>query len=163
MPIHLSLSPDYGLSPIRLAAAAGQGTWPGILLHSTHLTWAFDAANRRLDDVAELPALAARKGLHRVDNPFTLDLPLATEPWTFTLPTPRKNAELAGPGLVVTIKRAPKFTQHWWNLAVTQGGRCRMLVAARVAFNADPADSADIMIEAAADGRMYGATIGVEF
>ncbi len=163
MPTKQQLSPVYGLSLIRLAGADELMAWPGLLLHSHSLTWAFDPHSRPLSALEDIHALAVRAGLHRVEDPFAADLAAPSEPWTFRLPTPRRPAHLECPGMVVEIGRTPNVTDDWWRQAVIHGGRCRLLVAACVAFPADPAGVADVLIEAATGRRVYGAEIGVEF
>lgn len=153
----------YGLSLIRLGSETGLA-WPGLLLHSRTLTWAFDPHTRPLDDVTQVQGHAVAAGLHLIGDPFTDQLPAANG-WTFHLPG-IKPARLSTPAGVVTIARAPHISESWWSLAVSHGARCRLLVAACVAMPEDPERqtlSANVLIEAAADGRVSGATIGVEF
>jgi len=165
VPITQHLSPEYGLSLMRLAD--GTQTWPGLLLHSPTLTWPFDPHARVLDDLADVQGAAHLAGLHRVSDPFGADLPEAGEPWTFQLPTARdgqlSGAQLYVPGLAINIDRTPRITDDWWSAAVSNGGRCRMFVAACVVFPDNPADAADVLTDAATHGRVYGATIRVKF
>jgi hypothetical protein len=186
VPTALRLSPDFGLSLIRLTTTVDELTeltWPGLLLHSKTLTWAFDQHGRALDSPAEVGVLARADGLHQVSTPFdSTDLPAPTQPWMFHLPTLRTQARLTrypapvpglrpsdpDPDLVVEVARTPKVTDDWWGLVVTRGAHARLLVAACVQFPddpaaTDPADAAGILTEAARDGRVYGATIGVQF
>lgn len=159
------LSPAYGLSLIRLGSDAdGMAAWPGLLLHSRTLTWPFDPQARPLDDVAAVQGHAAAAGLHRVDDPFVVQLPAAAG-WTFHLPG-LNPARLSTPFGVVELTRNPHISESWWSLAVAHGARCRLLVAACVAMPADPARqsfAAHILTEGAVDGRVAGATIAVEF
>lgn len=164
----MQLSPEYGLSLIRLAHTPDADadevmSWPGLLLHSPNLTWAFDPAARQLEDLDDVRGLAAAAGLHQVTDPFGGDLPAATQPWTFRLPTMLHPAQLAAPGMAVDISRAPAITPAWWNMAVTHGGQCRLLVAACVQFPPHPGQAAHTLIEAAAGQLVYGATIKVQF
>lgn len=155
------LPPEYGLSLIRLTGDAD--AWPGLLLHSRQLTWAFDPDRQSLLDVAAVRTLAGKAGLHQVGDPFGADLHDGTGTWSFRLPTLARAAQLTGPGLAVDITRTPHVTDDWWRMAVTHGSCCRLLVAACVAFPDDPADGAVVLNEAARAGRLYGATIRVDF
>jgi hypothetical protein len=157
-----TVSGQYGLALIRLACWST--AWPGLLLHSRHLTWVFDPFERPLDDVTDLAALAAVAGLYPVVDPFADELPPATKPWEFCLPTPARRAHLDGPAGIVEVTRNPFVSRSWWSLAVASGGVCRMLVAACVAL--DPGGEPDEPVtdpiaDAAAGGRVFGATITV--
>jgi hypothetical protein len=157
-----TLSGQYALALIRLAGRTA--TWPGLLLHSRHLTWVFDPIERPLDDVTDLAALAALAGLHPIADPFAAALPPATKAWEFCLPTPDRRAHLAGPAGIVEVTRDPLVTPSWWSLAVASGGSCRMLVAACVVLGPGtvPGDPiTDPICDAAAGGRVFGATITV--
>ncbi len=157
-----SISPLYGLLLVRLADGAGDAH-PGLVLHSPHLTWPFDPQARQLDDLVEVAGLAAAEGLRPVKDLFPPDLPAAARPWTFHLPAASRPARLSGPGGVLAIGQTPYVTREWWSLAVTDGGRCRMLVAACVCLQGAAVPATQAMREAAADGRVFGATINVEF
>lgn len=156
------LSPAYGLSPIRLDGP--QGVMPGLVLHSTSLTWPFDPDPRPLSRPGEMTIRAHKIGLWAIPNPFlSPGVRHASKPWTFHLPTPSRPAALDGPEGTVTIDRAPNITPAWWSMAVTAGAKCRLLIAACVRFPDDPAAAADTLNAAALDGRVVGATIAVEF
>lgn len=163
MPTELHLPPVYGLSLIRLASGDGTPPWPGLLLHSRSLTWPLDSLSRPLDLLDDVNILARRAGLSQITEPFTADVPPADPQWTFRLPTLRRNAQLANPSLTVTMSRQPNITDDWWRMAISHGGKCRLLIAVCVVFPDDPAVAAGILGKAAYDGRVYGATIGVEF
>lgn len=156
----MDLPPDHGLSLIQLFDAARK-PWPGLLLHSRTMTWAF-RPELVLQHPTDVCPLAVRAGLHPVADPFSDELPDGRL-WSFRLPTQRRPAALAGPSMLITIDRAPVITDDWWGMAVSHGGRCRLLVAVCVAFPDDPAARAGVLTEAATDGRIHGATIGVDF
>lgn len=158
------LSPEYGLALIRLSGDDDMNAWPGLLLHSRSLTWPFDPHARPLDDLPEVQALAHAAGLHPVTDPFGPHLE-TSDAWTFHLPGAQP-ARLTSDTLTIEIARPPNIGAHWWSLAVAHGGRCRLLVAPCVALPEDTSRAgytAQILIEGAADGRVFGATIGVQF
>lgn len=155
------LSPEYGLSPIRLASDKGP-PMPGLVLHSHTFTWPFDPDPYVLSGPAELVVRAHRVGLFAVPNPFLPAKP-ATQSWLFQLPSPVRAASLTGPDVCATIDRPPNITGAWWSMAVTGGAKCVLLIAACVRFPDDPAAAADTLNAAAMDGRVVGASIAVEF
>lgn len=153
------LSTQYALALVQLHGP--NGAVAGLLLHSRSLVWAFDGEDWPLDSVAALAGPAAAAGLHQVGDPFADDLPPATAPWKFCLPGYANLACLRGPLGDITITREPFVSAAWWSTAVMAGGACRMLVAACVAI--EPGDTTcTSLVEAAADGRVFGATIGVQ-
>lgn len=160
---------EYALSLIRLVKASTELAAPGLLLYSRSLTWPFGPQQRPLTDAADLRPLADAAGLHPVDDPFAGTLPDAAEPWMFHLPTPARPAMIDTPGIQIRLARTPDVTREWWSLAVAAGGRCRMLIAACVAFPSEATDTGTAtdagtaILEAATNHRVYGATISVEF
>lgn len=158
------LSPAYGLSLIRLAGPEPQPPWPGLLLHSRSLSWAFDELAQPLRDPGEAAQHAGTAGLYLVEDPFRPELQAADPPWIFRLPSRRRTAQLMrDDGLTVEFNRQPLITDDWWRMAVSHGGHCRLLVAVCVDFPDDPGAAGDVLNEAAADARVHGATINVEF
>lgn len=158
------LSPEYGLSVIRLATDDDMTAWPALLLHSRSLTWPFDPHARPLNDLADVQGHAAAAGLYVVRDPFGPNLK-ESPAWTFHLPGARP-ARLVSGILTIEITRTPNISPAWWSLAVAHGGRCRLLVAPCVAMPADPdrpGYAAQVLIEGAADSRVFGATIAVSF
>jgi hypothetical protein len=164
------LSPAYGLSLIRLAGGDMLHGWAGLLLHSSNRAWAFDPrtagpvhpddADQHLTDLTDVRVFADLVGLHRVTEPFTEDLGPAD--WRFRFPG-EFPARISGPGFAVEIRRPMNITRDWRLLAGAHDARCRILVAAGISFPNDPAGAADALNDAADAGRVYGATIGVDF
>lgn len=161
VPVH-QLASGYGMSltqlhdPDQLVVA-----WPAVLLHGPNLTWPFDPDARPLDDVSDLHAAARNAGLHKVTNPFAGELPRAQRDWAFKLSYP---SALTSPDMVVALgERRPNVSENWWCTAVERGGLCRLLIAPCTLFSPEPSVAAQILEAVAADGRLFGATIPIDF
>lgn len=158
----MHLSPDYGLSLIRLATTGGRGDWPGLLLHSAQPVWPFDPQATRIEDHAGNAPFAAAASLHLIDDPFnghevTLDVP-----WAFWLPSQTRGARLVTFSGVVQLTRTPNITDEWWGMSVIRQRQCRLLIAVGADFTGDPETLAATLNATAAAGRLAGGTIDVE-
>ncbi len=165
---------EWAVAPVR-QLAAGFGiflsqlhdpdklvvSWPAVVLHSPDLAWPFDADASLLDDVDDLLPAARHAGLHQVSDPFAPELPRATRDWVFKLSYP---SALVSPDVAVSFgERRPNTSENWWCTSVERGGVCRLLIAVCAVFNPEPTAAAYVLDAVAADNRLFGATIPIDF